>query len=87
MNSTRNVSCVRVATAVGSYCDSKVLGVCVEKEKALRCFTTPLAHVVNEQACPQLGCPWGSPESPDSSGLLLSELERLGWSRIDLYDN
>ena len=71
---------------VGSYCDSDVLGVCIEQQKAFCCFNAPLARIVNEQAYPQLGRSWGSPEYPDCAGLSLSELERLDWSRIDLSE-
>ncbi|MGB5737278.1 MAG: conjugal transfer mating pair stabilization protein TraN, partial [Thiohalocapsa sp.] len=71
---------------VGSYCDSKILGVCIEKQKAFCCFNTPLARIINEQAYPQLGRSWGDPEHPDCSGLSLHELQRLDWSRIDLSE-
>ncbi len=71
---------------VGSYCDSEFLGVCIEKQKAFCCFNTPLAGIVNEQAYPQLGRTWGSPEYPDCAGLSLSELDRLDRSRIDLSE-
>jgi conjugal transfer mating pair stabilization protein TraN len=77
---------LRSCHSIGSYCDSKVLGVCIEKQKAFCCFNTPLARIVNEQAFPQLGRSWGNPKRPDCAGLSLSELERLDWSRIDLSE-
>jgi conjugal transfer mating pair stabilization protein TraN len=77
---------LRACHYAGSCCDSKVLGVCVEKQKAYCCFNTPLARIVNEQGCPQLGRSWGNPKHPDCAGLSLSELERLDRSRIDLSE-
>ncbi|MDV5555431.1 conjugal transfer protein TraN [Enterobacter hormaechei] len=33
-------------TYVGSYCKSKVLGACIEKEKAYCCFNSPLSRII-----------------------------------------
>jgi conjugal transfer mating pair stabilization protein TraN len=77
---------LRACHDVGSYCDDKVLGLCIEKRKAYCCYNTPLARIVNQQAYPQLGRSWGDPEEPDCSGLTLDELQRLDWSHIDLSE-
>ncbi|MBK5942222.1 conjugal transfer protein TraN [Halochromatium roseum] len=77
---------LRACHYVGSYCDSDILGICIEKQKAFCCFNTPLARIINEQAYPQLGRSWGEPEHPNCRGLSLQELERLDWSRIDLSE-
>ncbi|MEA1053972.1 conjugal transfer protein TraN, partial [Lamprobacter modestohalophilus] len=77
---------LRACHYVGSYCDSEILGICIEKQKAFCCFNTPLARIINEQAYPQLGRGWGEPEHPNCRGLSLQELERLDWSRIDLSE-
>ena len=77
---------LRSCRYVGSYCDSEVLGICIEKQKAFCCFNTPLARIVNEQAYPQLGRSWGNAKHPDCTGLSLHELQRLDWSRIDLSE-
>ncbi|MFE8032857.1 conjugal transfer mating pair stabilization protein TraN [Thiohalocapsa marina] len=71
---------------VGSYCDSEVLGICIQKQKAFCCYNSPLARIINEQAYPQLGRSWGEAEQPDCRGLSLQELERLDWSQIDLSE-
>ncbi|WP_242519295.1 conjugal transfer protein TraN [Halochromatium roseum] len=77
---------LRACHYVGSYCDSEILGICIEKQKAFCCFNTPLARIINEQAYPQLGRSWGEPEHPNCRGLSLQELERLDWARIDLSE-
>ncbi|MBK1621310.1 hypothetical protein CKO42_23415 [Lamprobacter modestohalophilus] len=77
---------LRACHYVGSYCDSDILGICIEKQKAFCCFNTPLARIINEQAYPQLGRSWGDTEHPNCRGLSHQELERLDWSRIDLSE-
>ena len=77
---------LRACHYVGSYCDSDLLGVCIEKQKAFCCYNTPLARIINAQAYPQLGRSWGEAKSPDCRGLSLPELQRLDWSRIDLSE-
>ncbi len=64
---------LRTCHYVGSYCDSEILGICIEKQKAFCCFNTPLARIINEQAYPQLGRSWGEPEHPNCRGLSLQE--------------
>ena len=73
---------LRACHYVGSYCDSDILGICIEKQKAFCCFNTPLARIINEQAYPQLGRSWGEPEHPNCRGLSLQELERLDAGEI-----
>jgi len=71
---------------VGSYCAKKTIVGCVEKRKSYCVFSSPLARIINEQARPQLGRGWGTPKSPDCSGITLAELERLDWNQIDLTE-
>jgi len=69
---------------VGSYCAKKSIFGCTEVHQSYCVFSSPLARIINEQARPQLGRGWGTPQTPDCSGITLAELERLDWSQIDL---
>lgn len=69
---------------VGSYCAKKSVLGCVEKRQSYCVFSSPLARIINEQARPQLGRNWGTPKTPDCSGITLDEMNRLDWSQIDL---
>lgn len=76
----------RLCVDVGSYCDSKVLGVCVTKKKASCCFNSRLARIINVQGRAQLGKSWGNPKSPDCSGFSPDEFAQLDFSQIDLSE-
>lgn len=69
---------------VGSYCNSKVLGVCIEKRESYCCFNSPLSRIIQEQARPQLGLSWGTPKEPDCRGITTDEIQRIDWSQINL---
>lgn len=71
---------------LGSYCDQKVLGMCIVKKKAYCCYDSPLARIVVEQGVKQLGRSQGAAKSPQCDGLTLAELERLDWDKIDLSE-
>lgn len=71
---------------IGAYCKTKVLGQCTELEYSYCCFNSPLSRIVNTQAKPQLGLSMGSAESPDCSGIPVSDLDKIDWSKIDLSE-
>jgi conjugal transfer mating pair stabilization protein TraN len=50
----------------------------------LRCFTSPLSRIIQEQVRPQLGLGWGSAISPNSAGLTASQLNQVDCSQINL---
>jgi conjugal transfer mating pair stabilization protein TraN len=75
-----------LCVALGSYCSSKILKVCVEKKEGYCCFNSRLARIIQEQGRAQLGKSWGSPESPECSGFTTAEFERLDFSQIDLTE-
>lgn len=72
---------------VGSYCaQDSPIGGCIEKRKSYCVFSSPLARIINEQGRAQLQRPYGDPESPDCSGIAISELDQLDWEKIDLQE-
>ncbi len=71
---------------VGSWCDSKVLGVCLSKKEGWCCFPSKLGRIVNQQGRNQIGKSWGDPESPDCSGFTTDELKKLRFDRMDLSE-
>ena len=77
---------LKVCHYVGSYCNSKVLGICIEKRDRYCCFNSPLARILQEQVRLQTGRSWGTGNSPDCNGLRVSELESVDWDRVDLSE-
>ena len=77
---------------IGSYCNTKVLGACIEKREVYCCFKSPLARILNEQIRLQgdiLGVEYdgfGSPKNPKCTGVPLDKIDRIDWSRIDLSE-
>jgi conjugal transfer mating pair stabilization protein TraN len=69
---------------VGSYCQSKVLGWCIEKRESYCCFNTPLARIMNEQIRPQIGRSWGEAKNPECSGIAVADFARVDWNRVNL---
>ncbi len=77
---------------VGSYCKSKVLGMCVEKREVYCCFQSPLSRIMNEQIRLQgdvLGEKfdgWGEPKNPKCEGIPLDKVGEVDWDRVDLSE-
>lgn len=69
---------------VGSWCSSKVLGVCLEKKEGWCCFPSKLGRIVNGR--PQIGKSWGSAQNPDCSGFTIEELQHLRFDQMDLSE-
>lgn len=70
-----------LCTYEGSYCASKVLGVCVEKKEVNCCFNSVLAKIINRQGRRQLGLP-----STDCGGFTQEQLMALDFSAMDFSE-
>ncbi|AMK23087.1 MULTISPECIES: conjugal transfer protein TraN [Sphingomonadaceae] len=75
---------------VGTYCSSKILGICVQKSKGHCCFNTKLGRIIQEQGRPQLksfnGLGWGTAKHPYCRGFTPDEFQALDFSKIDLSE-
>lgn len=71
---------------VGSYCSSKVLGVCVTKKDSYCCFESKLSRILQEQGKAQIGKGWGTPKSPSCKGFTIAEFQRIDLSRMDFTE-
>ena len=71
---------------VGSYCNIKAIGYCVESRKSYCCFNSPLSRIIQEQIRLQIDKPWGEPDSADCSAITTEELEQVDWDQIDLSE-
>lgn len=73
---------------VGEYCETKVLGACVDKRKVLCCYDSVIARTLNQAAKKQLDRNFGDPKNPRCEGLSLDDLkdERLDLSEADFTD-
>ena len=75
---------LKKARYIGSYCAKKSVFGCIEMRESYCVFSSPLARILNEETRPQLGRSWGSPKSPDCSGISIDDLNRIDWNRVDL---
>lgn len=81
MNAKRATdSCVYV----GSYCNTKILGSCIEKREAYCCFNSPLSRIIQEQVKPQFGQNFGSPKNPSCGGIPLEKIGEVNWDEVNL---
>lgn len=71
---------------VGSYCASRVAGVCIERRESHCCFASPLSRIIQEQARPQFGRSWGSAQNPDCGGFTIAQLSQIDWASLDLSE-
>jgi len=75
---------------VGEYCavkiDTPFGDVCLQKKKSFCCFNSKLARIIHEQARPQLGISWGSPQSPNCRGFTIEEITKIDWTKIDFSE-
>ena len=66
---------------LGTYCSSKVLGVCVERKEKHCCFNSILAKLVNRQGRAQLGMPMDQ-----CGGFNQEQIQQIDFSRIDFSE-
>ncbi|WP_150295347.1 conjugal transfer protein TraN [Sphingobium estronivorans] len=75
---------------VGTYCASKILGICVQKARGHCCFNTRLGRIIQEQGRPQLASfnamGWGTPKKPYCRGFTPEEFQALDFSKMDLSE-
>lgn len=75
---------------VGTYCSSRILGICIQKARGHCCFNTKLGRIIQEQGRPQLiafnSLGWGTPEHPYCRGFSAEEFQALDFSRMDLSE-
>ena len=71
---------------VGTYCSSKVLGVCVTKRDAYCCYESKLSRIIQEQGRPQLGLTWASAKTEQCRGFTIEQFQRLDLSRMDFTE-
>lgn len=71
---------------VGSYCSSKVLGVCTTQRDAYCCFGSKLSRLLQVQGRAQIGKKWGKPKDEQCQGFTIEEFQRLDLSRMDFTE-
>jgi conjugal transfer mating pair stabilization protein TraN len=76
-----------ITIALGSYCASKVLGVCTRKKKGYCVYDSKLARIVQEQGVKgQLGISLGSAEYPLCEPITPEQLQKINFKHIDFTD-
>lgn len=77
----------KVIIKVGTYCGTRVLGVCVQKKEGYCQFEGKLAKIFQEQGrLKQLNISFGDASSPDCRGMTVDELQRINFDIIDYSD-
>ena len=71
---------------VGSYSESKLLGISSLEFNSYCCFSSPLSRILQVQIRKQLKTGWGSAEHPDCSGVTPEILQIVDWNLIDLSE-
>lgn len=71
---------------VGTYCSSKVLGICLKKREAHCCFVSKISRILQEQGRPQINKPWDDPKNEQCRGFTIAEFQRLDLSVMDFSE-
>ena len=75
---------LKSCTYLGSYCQTKVFGACMEERESYCCYSSPLARILQEQIRPQLGMSYGDIKHPDCSGIPINRLAEVDWDKVNL---
>lgn len=73
-------------TYVGTYCDQKVLGICLRKKEAHCCFLSKISRILQEQGRPQIGKAWGDPKTEACAGFTIAEFQQLNLALMDFSE-
>lgn len=77
----------KLAVFVDSWCETKVLGQCIEKKSSYCTFNSQIGRIIQEQGRAQLGISWGEDtHNPDCRGLTLTEFGEIDFTKIDLSE-
>jgi conjugal transfer mating pair stabilization protein TraN len=76
---------------IGTYCEKKILSMCVQKAKGHCCFNSILARIIHQQGRPQLTSfqpagAWGPAKRPNCRGFTPEEFQSLDFSKIDMSE-
>lgn len=71
---------------VGTYCASKILGMCAEIRDSYCCYPSPLGRIIVEQGTKQLGRDQGTAKAPQCDGLTIAEIDKIDWDQMDLSE-
>ncbi|WP_154723960.1 type-F conjugative transfer system mating-pair stabilization protein TraN [Vibrio cyclitrophicus] len=72
---------------LGSYCASKVLGVCTRKKKTYCVFDSKLSRIIQEQGVKgQLGISLGTPKSPICGAITPEQMQQINFDVMDFSD-
>jgi conjugal transfer mating pair stabilization protein TraN len=77
---------LRSCHLVGSFCNTNVAGLCIERRESHCCFSSPLSRILQQQLRPQLGRGWGTPRNPDCAGITIADMGAVDWTRVDLSE-
>lgn len=77
----------KLAVFIDSWCQTKVLGQCIEKRSSYCTFNSQIGRIIQEQGRQQLGLNWGNDsKNPDCRGLTLTEFGHIDFNKIDLSE-
>jgi len=71
---------------LGTYCSSKILGICVTRKDAYCCFQSKISRILQEQGRPQIDKPWASPKDETCPGFTVYEFQKLDLAAIDFSE-
>ena len=76
----------KLAVHISSWCETKFLGVCIEKRSSYCTFDSQIGRIIQEQGRPMLGIGWGDKKNPDCRPLTLEEFGRIDFNKLDLSE-
>jgi len=78
---------MKMCHEVGTFCATKVLGLCIEQKDSYCCFNSPLGRIIQEQSRLQLPArQWGEAKTPDCGGLTVGDIQKVDFNKVDLTE-
>jgi hypothetical protein len=72
---------------LGTYCVTKVLGICMEHKDVFCCYASPLSRIIASQiriGQPNVAGGYGTAQNPQCGGFTVQQLAAVDWAEVSL---
>lgn len=71
---------------LGTYCQSRVLGICIDRRQRYCCFNSPMSRMIRENLAEQGVATFGTAKRPTCQGITIDQFAQLNPSDLDFED-
>lgn len=71
---------------LGTYCQSRFLGICIDRRQRYCCFNSPMSRMIRENLAEQGIATFGTAKRPTCDGITIAQFAELNPSNLDFED-